>query len=56
MGVITAIHPIDDNKVRRVSYKNQRKDEPLGHYSGAKFTSIERAVHTRLIFLVAADE
>ncbi len=57
MGVVTAVHPSDDNKVRRVtvSYKNYRRDEPVEDYSGARFTSIERAVH-RLIVLVAVDD
>ncbi len=38
MGVVTAVHPSDDNKVRRVtvSYKNYRRDEPVEDYSGSQ--------------------
>lgn len=57
MGIVTTVHPSNDNKVRRVtiSYKNNSKSEPIGEYSGTKYTSIERAVH-RLIVLVAVEE
>ena len=57
LGLVTAVHPSDDEKVRRatVSYKNCRKDDPAGHYSGAKYINVERAVH-RLIVLVSVDE
>ena len=52
IGIVTEVHPSQDNKVRRVtvSYKNQ-------HEGGtpARYTSIERAVH-KLIVLVAVDQ
>lgn len=57
MGIITAVHPSDDNKVRRVtvSYKNYRKDSDPGRYLGAKYPNIERAVQ-KLIVLAPVDD
>lgn len=52
IGIVTEVHPSQDNKVRRVtvSYKNQ-------HQTGtpARYTSIERAVH-KLNVLVAVED
>ena len=52
IGIVTEIHPSQDDKVRRVtmSYKNQ-------HQTGtpARYKSIERAVH-KLIVLVPVDQ
>lgn len=52
IGIVTDVHPCQDNKVRwvTVSYKNQ-------YQSGtpARYTSIARAVHW-LIMLVAVDQ
>ena len=52
IGIVTEVHPSQDNKVRRVtvSYKNQHQSE-----TPARYTSIERAVH-KLIVLVAVED
>lgn len=52
IGIVTEVHPSQDNKVRRVtvSYENQHQSE-----TPARYTSIERAVN-KLIVLVAVDQ
>ena len=53
IGIVTEVHPSQDNKVRRVtmSYKNQ-------HQSGtpARYTSIERAVHKFIVLVAIKDQ
>ena len=53
IGIVTEVHPSQDNKVRQVtvSYKNQ-------HQSGtpARYTSIERAVHKLIVLVTVEDQ
>ena len=53
IGIVTEVHPSQDNKVRvRVTVSNKNQ-----HQTGtpARYTSIERAVH-KLIVLVAVED